>query len=208
MKTREIIFNPARYEADRQRHVARGLVAKAIQKGTLVRPDRCPRCGEPEQRFRNGRTNIEGHHHDYSKPLEVEWVCRTCHNAEQKEYDKSNPIPEPADSPQLIALRDALLSDDWERRPARIYPSRPSLDEYDDVPLFYSADYDARLHTGDKLRRLLGEWNPRQREPHPYKGHAAFFLGKHADGNAKQRSDKPPQVFRGKRGERKDEFDA
>jgi len=26
-----------------------------------------------------GNTNVEAHHEDYSKPLEVVWLCRSCH---------------------------------------------------------------------------------------------------------------------------------
>jgi len=39
-------------------------VCRAIKRGQLSKPDRCSRCGAV------GR--IIGHHHDYSKPLEVE----------------------------------------------------------------------------------------------------------------------------------------
>lgn len=35
-----------------------------------LRPEPCRRCGaEP----------AEKHHPDYEKPLEVEWLCRSCH---------------------------------------------------------------------------------------------------------------------------------
>lgn len=45
----------------------------AIRYGRLVRPDHCERCGE--------KCYPDGHHHDYSKPLDVEWLCRSCHIA-------------------------------------------------------------------------------------------------------------------------------
>lgn len=32
----------------------------------------CSQCGSTK--------HIEGHHPDYSKPLEVIWLCRRCHN--------------------------------------------------------------------------------------------------------------------------------
>jgi hypothetical protein len=47
-------------------------VYKAIQAGTLKRQP-CQVCGST--------SNIEAHHPDYSKPLEVEWVCRKHHRA-------------------------------------------------------------------------------------------------------------------------------
>lgn len=48
--------------------------ANALRAGKLVKPDACPRCGK------KGR--VDGHHKDYAKPLEVDWLCRACHVAE------------------------------------------------------------------------------------------------------------------------------
>jgi hypothetical protein len=53
---------------------AHGKVQKAIEAGVLVRPDQCSRCGN------DGR--IQAHHRDYSKPLEVVWLCQRCHKQE------------------------------------------------------------------------------------------------------------------------------
>tara|TARA_R110000868_G_scaffold133217_4_gene344732 strand:- start:1541 stop:2155 length:615 start_codon:yes stop_codon:yes gene_type:complete len=49
-------------------------VNNAIMYGKMIRPSKCSRC--PNE------NNIEGHHTDYSKPLEVIWLCRKCHNKE------------------------------------------------------------------------------------------------------------------------------
>lgn len=49
-------------------------VETALYKGSLIKPKRCECCNKvfpPRE--------IHGHHHDYAKPLEVEWVCRACH---------------------------------------------------------------------------------------------------------------------------------
>ncbi len=46
-------------------------VNNAITAGKLKRPTVCPFC--------NTHTFIEAHHSDYSKPLEVVWLCRLCH---------------------------------------------------------------------------------------------------------------------------------
>lgn len=56
---------------------ARGTVNNAIRYGKIIRPDQCSRCGET-----GGM--IDAHHHDYNKPLEIEWLCRRCHGVEHR----------------------------------------------------------------------------------------------------------------------------
>ncbi|USL89278.1 homing endonuclease [Bacillus phage vB_BceH_LY2] len=53
---------------------ARMLVKKAISEGELVRPDYCSKCGV--------EAYVECHHKDYTKPLEVDWLCKPCHEEE------------------------------------------------------------------------------------------------------------------------------
>jgi hypothetical protein len=48
---------------------ARVAVAAARKRGDLV-PEPCILCG---------RTDVDGHHEDYSKPLDVIWLCRRHH---------------------------------------------------------------------------------------------------------------------------------
>jgi len=50
---------------------AQWAVSYALEKGRLVRPLCCPQCGR--------KVRVDAHHEDYSKPLEVEWLCRRCH---------------------------------------------------------------------------------------------------------------------------------
>jgi len=51
---------------------AHNAVRQALKDGILVRPITCEKCGS------GGR--ICSHHEDYSKPLEVDWLCYKCHN--------------------------------------------------------------------------------------------------------------------------------
>lgn len=46
----------------------------AVKLGYLDKPDHCLGCGCPSSESR-----VTAHHHDYSKPLEVVWVCSRCH---------------------------------------------------------------------------------------------------------------------------------
>lgn len=62
----------ARYHADPAKPRARNALNRAIRKGLITRPDTCTQCGARD-------TKINGHHHDYSKPFEVEWLCYRCH---------------------------------------------------------------------------------------------------------------------------------
>jgi hypothetical protein len=49
---------------------AQHVVEWAIESGKLIRPTSC-KCGRTE--------NIQAHHEDYKKPLEVTWLCIFCH---------------------------------------------------------------------------------------------------------------------------------
>lgn len=50
---------------------AHGLLNCAIRAGKLTRPNSCSSC--------DATCTPDGHHTDYSKPLDVIWLCRTCH---------------------------------------------------------------------------------------------------------------------------------
>lgn len=50
----------------------RSKVQKAILSGKLIKPNKCEEC--------NSTINIEAHHNDYNKPLEVIWLCSICHS--------------------------------------------------------------------------------------------------------------------------------
>lgn len=51
---------------------AHSAISNAIRDGRLTRPTQCSQCGSEGKR-------IEAHHDDYSKPLEVRWLCKRCH---------------------------------------------------------------------------------------------------------------------------------
>lgn len=74
----------ARKRRSRERHPekakARSQVAEAVRTGRIVKPEACEECGEKTE-----KAKLHGHHRDYSKPLEVDWVCRPCHEAIHRE---------------------------------------------------------------------------------------------------------------------------
>jgi len=60
---------------------AHDKIKYAIKKGNLKAPKYCEHCGLIEK--------LQAHHSDYSKPLDVIWLCVLCHN---KEHIRLNEI--------------------------------------------------------------------------------------------------------------------
>ena len=62
-----------------EKYKARYKVANAIKRGWLI-PQPCEICGSEE--------SIESHHEDYTKPLEVNWLCTKCHRDIERTKDE------------------------------------------------------------------------------------------------------------------------
>lgn len=54
-----------------EKYQARAAISKALSRGKISKPNKCEDCST------SGR--IEAHHDDYSKRLEVRWLCVACH---------------------------------------------------------------------------------------------------------------------------------
>ena len=67
--TEIIRYEQARRASMQVRYAANNAVNNAIRDGKLERQP-CEVCGKP---------NAHGHHEDYSKPLDVNWLCRRHH---------------------------------------------------------------------------------------------------------------------------------
>ena len=59
------------YKKHLKKEVANHIVSRAIESGILIRPNKCSKC--------NCECKPDGHHEDYDKPLEVIWLCKSCH---------------------------------------------------------------------------------------------------------------------------------
>lgn len=57
-----------------EKHKARSLANYAKQSGKLVKPKSCESCNEDNPQ-------LEMHHSDYMKPLDVTFLCKRCHAA-------------------------------------------------------------------------------------------------------------------------------
>lgn len=60
------------HKNNKEKIYAHWKVRDAIKSGKLIKPKNCVRCNESKKL-------IDGHHTDYTKPLDVLWLCRKCH---------------------------------------------------------------------------------------------------------------------------------
>lgn len=58
------------YIKDKYKRRAREILHNAVKYKKVKKPSTCEKCSNK---------NVQAHHLDYSKPLEVVWVCRSCH---------------------------------------------------------------------------------------------------------------------------------
>lgn len=65
---------------NKQKSHARITLRNAVAAGHVVKPEICQGCGLAKP--------LHGHHEDYSAPLQVEWLCSTCHGLRHRK-----PIP-------------------------------------------------------------------------------------------------------------------
>lgn len=64
-----------------RREGCRMLLNKALKTGKVTRPAGCEECGKG--------VDLQAHHNDYSKPYEVDWLCRSCHNEFHRTIQKA-----------------------------------------------------------------------------------------------------------------------
>lgn len=69
---------------NRAKHRAREAVAYAVLIGDLIKPDNCQECHTVGP--------VHGHHCDYNKPLDVMWLCPTCHGEWHRENEAIEPF--------------------------------------------------------------------------------------------------------------------
>lgn len=81
---------------------AQTMVEVAIKQGVMERKSVCEECGS-SGRFKNGRNQVQAHHDDYNKPLDVRWLCQKCHH----KWHKTN-TPKRKEVQQELAKVDLI----------------------------------------------------------------------------------------------------
>lgn len=63
-----------------EKKAAHTILNRSVSRGLIEKPDFCSKCGKHEV-----SRKIHAHHHDYTKPLDVIWLCAQCHKDEHKD---------------------------------------------------------------------------------------------------------------------------
>lgn len=74
-----------------ERRRAYHRVGLAVESGELEKPDKCARCGY--------EADLEAHHPNYARPLDVIFLCRKCHAIEHRDIRKALYRAEKAGAP-------------------------------------------------------------------------------------------------------------
>jgi hypothetical protein len=78
---------------NKHKRLAHSKAKKAIESGLIYPKTSCESCGEKN-------ANLHKHHHDYSKPLEVTFLCTKCHGLEHRKktlfIERRKPIQTPS----------------------------------------------------------------------------------------------------------------
>lgn len=61
-----------KYKESAHKIRAREAVKIALYNGLIMRSKICELCGEGEEK-------LEAHHYDYSKQIDIIWLCKRCH---------------------------------------------------------------------------------------------------------------------------------
>lgn len=62
--------------------IAQRKVEYLVSRGLIVKPEKCETC-----KTKTPKEKLHGHHHKgYENPLEIIWICHSCHAAEHAGY--------------------------------------------------------------------------------------------------------------------------
>lgn len=81
-----------------EKHNARCAIHRNIAANTIVSFDQCEDCG--------ASAKLDAHHEDYSKPLDIQWLCRKCH-AKRKRNNQLSDAANAQIGARLKTLRES-----------------------------------------------------------------------------------------------------
>lgn len=83
METKKFVIKSSDFIEFKRKNLARRQITQALRKNLIAKSCKCELCDEI------GRTSA--HHKDYGKPLEVLWLCDSCHGKVHRSKHPLNP---------------------------------------------------------------------------------------------------------------------
>lgn len=80
-KYRQEHTEPLAFERNPFKERARRELRTAVRMGQVIKPTLCQDCG--------AGGIIHGHHEDYARPLDVDWLCPKCHGLRHQKHTDS-----------------------------------------------------------------------------------------------------------------------
>ena len=81
-RTETLTINSRKHRQNNpEKYKARTALNNALRDNRIQKKP-CNKCGSND--------NVQGHHEDYSKPLEVVWLCFKCHRMDHDQFDYDN----------------------------------------------------------------------------------------------------------------------
>lgn len=68
-----------------QKNRSRTLTHNLVNRGKINKPKNCESCGE--------ESDLDGHHTDYGKPTDVQWLCAKCHEVADSKMKTTRELP-------------------------------------------------------------------------------------------------------------------
>jgi len=75
-RKRERLASIKKRKNDPQKVAARNALNNAVKRGDVAKPLVCELCSK--------KLRLSGHHDDYSRPLDVVWLCHSCHGEKHR----------------------------------------------------------------------------------------------------------------------------
>ena len=82
LRARNLLYKKQAKPRDLIKMRASRIIRYYVAVGKIVKPSVCQECLQKRPVHQ-----LEAHHNDYGKPLEVRWVCHACHMKEHRKYN-------------------------------------------------------------------------------------------------------------------------
>ncbi len=164
-REREKIRSKAWQTRNKVKRSAHILLNNALKRG-LLKPKPCERCGYSG--------DVHGHHEDYKKPLEVVWLCKSCHGQRHREINEERRKGKTMQHDFILLDRSGSMGTLWPEAISSVntYVKKLAEDKVDTGVTLAVFDSSGGASTFDILRdRIIpSTWRPVAEHEAPPRG--------------------------------------